>query len=399
MTSTCRENPVPSFVFLVCQQGAEPTIKSHYLGDESPFRLAFSRPGLLTFKVVALDNPSAETPAETPVEPPEHWLVRQSGFALGQMKGENASQLVAQTLELLASEAPGVAFDALHVFARDAYLPGDRGFEPGPSPLGEMVRALFEDAFRSTPDGEQARSGNLTVKLDGPPTKLGANVLDIVLIEPDHWLIGYHVAKTPVQCWPGGALQISRPAHMINRAYLKMAEALDWCGLPIAAGDRLVEIGSAPGGASQRLLDLGVRVTGVDPAEMDPLLMEHPRFEHWRSKSSAVRRRRYSKFRWLVADANVAPQYTLEAVGDIVCYPTSRLEGLLLTLKLSSYELANQLEKYLARIRGWGFERVEARQLATNRRECCVVAQRSAAWKPPPFPKPRKTKKPVSAKR
>jgi 23S rRNA (cytidine2498-2'-O)-methyltransferase len=122
---------------------------------------------------------------------------------------------------------------------------------------------------------------------------------------------------------------------------------------------------------------MGLTVTGVDPGEMDPVILQHPRFQHWRSKAAAVKRRNYSPFRWLAADANVAPNYTLDVVQDIVTYPTSRIQGLLLTLKLPNYELLDQLDSYLDRIRSWKYQRVEARQLAHNRREVTVVAHRT----------------------
>ena len=48
-----------------------------------------------------------------------------------------------------------------------------------------------------------------------------------------------------------------------------MDEALQWSRLPVQKGDAVVEIGSAPGGACQRLLEGGLKVTGVDPSEMD----------------------------------------------------------------------------------------------------------------------------------
>ncbi len=50
-----------------------------------------------------------------------------------------------------------------------------------------------------------------------------------------------------------------------------------WSRLPMHTGDRVVEIGSAPGGASQRLLDLGYEVTGIDAAEMDERVTANPR--------------------------------------------------------------------------------------------------------------------------
>jgi 23S rRNA (cytidine2498-2'-O)-methyltransferase len=346
------------FVFLVCQHGTEPTIKARWTAENSPFRLAFSRPGLLTFKIV--EPATGQTPGSD-VTLPEDWMIRQSGLSLGQLRGGEAAALIEQTLQL-----SGFDWDTVHVFERDSGLPGDRGFEPGPTELSKEIGKCLLQAFRQA--GSSPR-----LNIDADP---GDRVLDVVLIEPNHWLIGHHRAATISQRWPGGAYSVSPPNEMISRAYLKMAEAVAWSGLPLQPGDEIAEIGSAPGGACQRLLDLGLRVTGIDPAEMDPMLLSNPRFEHWRSKSSGVRRKRYAKFRWLAADANVAPNYTLDCVEDIVNYNTSRIQGLLLTLKLSSYDLAEHMGEYLDRIRSWGYSRVEVRQLASNRRECCVVAQR-----------------------
>jgi hypothetical protein len=77
-----------------------------------------------------------------------------------------------------------------------------------------------------------------------------------------------------------------------------------------------------------------------------------------------------------VCDANVAPNYTLDVIEDIVNYEGAQIEGMLLTFKLSGWEQLAQLPEQLKRIGGLGFSRVDARQLAHNRRELCVVAQR-----------------------
>lgn len=334
------------FVFLVCQQGSEGVIKQFLLYPNSPFRLAFSRPGLLTFKV------SGRT--HLPVHP----LIRLAGWVLGQVSGDSSEELIQKATELVGNK-----WKHLHVFERDRYETGQFGFEPGPSPVADEIARGLQTAL-----GDSVRA-NQTADLNDL-------VLDCVVVDPNRWIMGWHPAEDTSSCWPGGVFPVAEPEGMISRAYLKMAEALAWSGLPIEAGDQIVEIGSAPGGASQRLLDMGMFVTGVDPAEMDPLLLQHPRFEHWRSKTSAVKRRNYAKFKWLVADANVAPNYTLDCVGDIAVYPTSNLQGLILTLKLSSYELLDQLDDYLDRISSWGFSRVKVRQLGHNRHEVCVVAAR-----------------------
>jgi 23S rRNA (cytidine2498-2'-O)-methyltransferase len=71
---------------------------------------------------------------------------------------------------------------------------------------------------------------------------------------------------------------------------------------------------------------------------------------------------------------NVAPSYTLDAVEMIVTHAEINIRGLLLTLKLPEWTLAEHVPEYLERIRGWGYNLVRGRQLLYNRRELCVAA-------------------------
>jgi 23S rRNA (cytidine2498-2'-O)-methyltransferase len=156
-----------------------------------------------------------------------------------------------------------------------------------------------------------------------------------------------------------------------------MAEALAWSSLPMARGERIVELGSAPGGASQALLDAGLEVIGVDPAKMDEAVLAHPRFTHVRSRTLETSRKIFRQVQWLAADMNVAPQYTLDAVEAVVAHPGIHIRGMLVTLKLPYWQLADELPAYVERVRGWGYKDVRLRQLAFNRQEICLAALRS----------------------
>ena len=204
----------------------------------------------------------------------------------------------------------------------------------------------------------------------------GDLVLDCVIVEPDEWWVGWHEAESVTSCWPGGRFDVPLPPDAVSRAWLKMEEALAWSGLPIAPGDLCAEIGSAPGGASQALLGHGVHVIGIDPADMDPRVLAHSSFAHWKKRGADVRRREFRKVRWLMADLNVAPAYTLDTVEAIVTHADVSVQGMILTLKLLEWSLAAEIPAYLDRIRSWGFGRVAARQLHHNRQEICVSAQR-----------------------
>jgi 23S rRNA (cytidine2498-2'-O)-methyltransferase len=153
-----------------------------------------------------------------------------------------------------------------------------------------------------------------------------------------------------------------------------MHEALLWSGFPIRPGERCVEIGSAPGGASQLLMAQGLDVMGIDPAVMDPVVLADPQFRHIRKRSKEVPRREFIGVDWLTCDVNLPPNYTLDAVKAIVSHPGVRFKGLLLTLKLVDWSLAEEIPGFLTRIRAWGFRNVRARQLHHNRQEICVAA-------------------------
>lgn len=355
-----------NFLFVVCQRGAENVLKQEVFREHPRFRFAYSRPGFVTFKM-AEDEPWPEDGELRCV------FARTHGLSLGKVQGDNAEHLAAALWQLVGDRS----FDHLHVWQRDAAIPGEGGFEPGLTPLAEEVAGLI--ARRMPPAPDRA----------GPPAlnrvaRSGHRVLDCLLVEPDQWWIGWHQATNMPSRWPGGVPKIELPDDAVSRAYLKTAEALLWSRLPVKSGDRCVEIGSAPGGSCQALLERGLQVIGVDPAEMDSAVLQHPNFTHVRARPTALKRSEFRGIRWLTADLNVAPVQTLDAVEHIIAGEEVHVRGMLLTLKLPEWNLADQIPDYLQRIRSWGYHYVNARQLAFDRQEICIAALRSRELRRPP---------------
>jgi 23S rRNA (cytidine2498-2'-O)-methyltransferase len=357
----------PQFVFMTCRPGAETALKQEVARSEPEWRLAYSRPGFATFKC-ASDGRLVDEPIDDKRLAERSWvLARTHGLSLGKVTGEELATLARQVWELVRDEP----FGDIHVWQRDAERSEDASGAPGATPLAaEIERAIRAAASASCdnlrePPGEQRR-----------PAARDARVLDVVVVEPHEWWIGYHRVVTPPQRWPGGAIPVRTPEHAVSRAYTKLAEALAWSGLPIAEDDECVELGCAPGGASQALLDRGLYVTGIDPAEVDPILLAHPRFRQLRKRSKEVRRSEYLGVRWLAADMNLAPSYTLDAVEAIVTHADVHIRGMILTLKLADWSQADRLAEYAARVHGWGYRDVRMRQLASGGQEVCLVALR-----------------------
>jgi 23S rRNA (cytidine2498-2'-O)-methyltransferase len=358
----------PRFLFVTCQVGAEKAVKGEVSRRWRDFSFAFSRPGFLTFKL----------PEDSTLLPDfdlRAIFARSYGFSLGGVRGGDA-EAMAQTVWALFGHRP---WDRIHVWERDAAPAGEHGFEPSQT---VAAAAVYEAIRRNCPRPER-----LSPKADDlqRAADRGQTVMDCIVLEPGQWWVGWHRVKSVPSQWPGGLMPLVLPKDAVSRAWLKMEEALRWAELPIPPGARWAEIGSAPGGASHALLQRGYHVLGIDPAAMHPAVLSHPHFTHIRRRSPQVRRRDFRKIRWLAADMNVAPEYTLDAVESIVTHAEVNIRGLLLTLKLPQWALAEEAPRLMDRIGQWGYNVVRARQLQHNRREFCVAAlQRPFRRKPSP---------------
>lgn len=359
------------FVFAACQPGAEPALKAEAASRVPEWRLAFSRPGFVTFKAprpLSVDR----------FESPRLTFARTLGVSLDRVAGDGGVDELARRVWEVAGAAALVQAGPvkLHVWQRDTALPGHAGVEPGPTALSIQATAALRAA--APPDALESRDetpGEAPAQAPRRP----AVALDVAIVDPTEWWVGAHPIRSRTDRWPGGVPRLELPPHAVSRAYLKMQEALRWSAFPTRKGDPWVEIGCAPGGASQALLDAGMLVAGVDPAAIDDALAEDPRFRHIRARAAEAPLKELAGAVWMAADVNAAPASTLAAVGPIVTRSDSLVRGVLLTMKLLDPEMAEpaRVAECVEAVRAWGFADVRARQLAFNRQEFCLAALRS----------------------
>ena len=354
--------PPPRFLFVTCQVGAEKAVKAELAARWPEFRVGYMRPGFLTFKLPEQKFLAADFRLASV-------FARSYGFSLGNASRAalNESNWPANAAEAAWKLLGDRPITRLHVWERDRWEPGELGFVPSITP---RAVAAYESLRTCCPHPERLAGGNHLTEA----AAMGDWIADVILVEPKEWWVGYHRAAAVPSRWPGGIMHLQMPPAAVSRAWLKMEEALAWSQLPAARGARFAELGSSPGGASQALLARGFEVIGIDPAEMSPEVVANPRFRHIRRRVVQVPRRAFRKVRWLTADMNVAPGFTLDAVEAIVKHAEVNIRGMLLTLKLPEWRLAAEVPGYLQRIRDWGFNLVQRRQLANNRQEICVAA-------------------------
>jgi 23S rRNA (cytidine2498-2'-O)-methyltransferase len=349
--------PQSTFLYVVCQNGAEAATKLELMSAYPELRLAFSRPGFITFKI--------HSEGSTPTSIAERFsfrstLVRTAGWSVGKMSSEDAGELV----NAVCDHPKLAEAQQIHIWQRDPVIPGKNGFEPGVSALAQSMADLISE-------NPSVKERDIVVNRVAKPDEL---VFDVVMVEPNEWWFGYHYATTTAGRWPGGAPKIDTTVEIFSRAYFKLKEALLWSGITIAPGDVCAEIGSAPGGACQLLLEMDAQVIGIDPAEMEQEVFDHDRFFHIRKRGVEVRKREFSDVHWLLADLNTAPNATLDLISEIVSHESVRIKGIILTLKLSEWKEVKDIPAMIKRVKGMGFQVVKARQLAFNRQEFCLAA-------------------------
>jgi len=345
------------FLLVACQAGAEEGV---FLTQELLLpqltRGAWRR-GVVTFRL-----PQDTDISDAALIP----FARIAIESLGQVTGASTAALATA---IAAAAAP--ATDHVHVWQREAparrKAKEDGSAEPMPSAAEVQAAVAATLGCPHASDGSEAVAGSVASR--------GEQVLDVIIDSPGRAWLGWHTVTTPSGCWTGGLYPGQLPDDAVSRAWLKLDEALAVFEIPLQAGQRACELGAAPGGASQRMLSLGLSVVGIDPAEIDPRVAEHPRFKHWQMRARDVRLRQLRGFDWLVTDMNIDPSSTMEALERVATAPGNGLKGIIATLKLPQWQRAADLPAWLDRFRSWGFPAL-ARQLSTGGRELCVVARR-----------------------
>jgi 23S rRNA (cytidine2498-2'-O)-methyltransferase len=331
------------FLFILCQVGAEKALKEELA--QAGFQLAFSRPGFVTFRASAPLEGSHELASV---------FARAYGLTLGKASDPVGLSALARPLQREGRRL------RLHVVERDRFAPGSEpmGFVPG-----AWARAAREALLPGTESLFEAEA----------EARPGDRVLDVIAVEEGEWWVGWH-EHTPFHSpFPGGNPGLELPAEAPSRAFLKLEEAILWSGARLREGQRAIEIGSAPGGAAYALLARGLEVIGIDPGEMAPGVLAHPRFRHIRSLAGRSPARELpDSAQWVLLDVNTHPEIALHEAEVIVRHYPDSLLGVLFTLKLNEWKMAAEIPSWRGKVRAMGMTRVRATQLPHNRQEITV---------------------------
>ena len=367
------------FVFATCQAGMEKCIKTEVMAQEPNYRFAFSRPGLLTFKVNDVATEKCLTIKSK--------FIRNFGYSIGSY--ENIEEVIAQAQ--LLRNTKNVEKLRLHVYCRD-----EGGLKiDHPDYIIEknkQVSEFYTKMLMHSP----SLWWNQQV-LDVEAKNDDEVILDVILGEKhEKVFVGYHIHRKEslkVLNWrhsnyPGNILPILVPAESPSRAYAKIEEILQIYDINISSDDVVVEIGSSPGGTSYSLLSRGVKALyGIDPCPQDrshdPIVLKHKNFIPVKSKLEQLN---YNNLpissTWLLCDANIPPHEAVTHLLKIASRYSNTLKGMIFTCKINDEmfnERPERLLEYLNEIemkikKSNLFRESTFRQLVSNRQEVSLLA-------------------------
>jgi len=149
------------------------------------------------------------------------------------------------------------------------------------------------------------------------------------------------------------------PPDAPSRAYSKLKEVVSHLGLTTTRGETVLELGAAPGGASLALLEYGLNVLALDPAQMDPnmpLLAARlgSSYAHIAKKASALERADLkaakSTVTWLVSDINLAPPVALTQLSHALALVKRTVKVIVVTFKINDERALLSVDTQLARL-------------------------------------------------
>ncbi|MCU6708191.1 SAM-dependent methyltransferase [Paenibacillus sp. J5C_2022] len=210
-------------------------------------------------------------------------------------------------------------------------------------------------------------------EIGAEPAVQGPEVIIAIFAADDTLYAGFGTPGEMLSDWPGGAIRFKREEGQISRAKFKLLEAERTFGLDYGAYRHALDIGAAPGGWTSLLLERGLQVTAVDPAELHHSLRNHPDLVHLKRNAADVSLAPRT-FDLLVCDMSWSPILMTKLILDLkdalAPYATA-----VITVKLMHRKPMGTIREVKERL-GTAFEVLRAKQLFHNRDEITLVLQK-----------------------
>jgi 23S rRNA (cytidine2498-2'-O)-methyltransferase len=236
--------------------------------------------------------------------------------------------------------------------------------------IGEKVAVQVRKEERSeapyTPFAVKAALDEVLVACGAEPVVREADYIISVYATAAKLYAGLSRPENNLSDWSGGAVRFHKEEDQISRAKFKLLEAEQKFGLDFASFRTSLDIGAAPGGWTSFLLERGLRVTAIDPAEMHPSLLSNPLLTFHKKNAGDVKLKE-EQFDLLVCDMSWSPRQMGRLVADLL-YALRSGGTAIITVKLM-HKKPFQTVKELVQAFEPTLQLVKAKQLFHNREE------------------------------
>ncbi|HRI51319.1 MAG TPA: 23S rRNA (cytidine(2498)-2'-O)-methyltransferase RlmM [Pseudomonadota bacterium] len=198
----------------------------------------------------------------------------------------------------------------------------------------------------------------------------GGKLAQVCLLTAEQVAVGVLPARAAPSLFPGGRQRFKKPKDAPARSALKLTEALAWLGHGPQAGEVCVDLGAAPGGWSQVLLERRCHVVAIDPGRMAPHLVG--RLEHLRTNAFTFEPELPAD--WVLCDMAYRP---LEVAGLLAKWGRRRwAQFLLANIKLPMNRRVDMLARVREILTTGGWTGLRMRQLYHDRDEVTLSGWR-----------------------
>jgi 23S rRNA (cytidine2498-2'-O)-methyltransferase len=199
------------------------------------------------------------------------------------------------------------------------------------------------------------------------------DLVQIWVVEEGTAWVGRTAARSALSRWSGGRTRLRREKEAVSRAGLKLEEAIEWAGVGPERGDLVADLGAAPGGWTQVLLQRGATVIAVDPKNVR-VSAPPKRFAHL--KQSAFEYSPPETLDWVVCDIAFRPLEVAKLLAKWARRSWAR--QLISNIKLPMKQKTATLDRVKSTLEAAGWEDVRIRQLYHDREEVTLYAHLSA---------------------
>jgi 23S rRNA (cytidine2498-2'-O)-methyltransferase len=199
----------------------------------------------------------------------------------------------------------------------------------------------------------------------------GAELVQVCLCTPELAALGVVPSDEALSIWPGGRARMKLAADRPSRSARKLEEALVWLGTGPGPGESCVDLGAAPGGWTWLLLNRRARVIAIDPARLEPRLLEQRRLRH--IQGSAFDWQPDEPVDWLFCDMAWRPLEVAQMLGRWARRRQTRM--LIANFKLPMKRKAEMVARLREILTASGYQQLRTRQLYHDREEITLTAR------------------------